>query len=125
MLNEEGYACGTDAAAEQDETCMLSRTEARRWDFDDTDFFTQPGDLWRVMSPDQQRRLADNLGAELGKCSAEIRERMVGLLEKCSPDYAQAVGAVAAPARPIAFSETATGGFCHDVRMPVQLVSIE
>jgi catalase len=54
--------------------------------------FVQPGDLFRLMRPDEKARLIENMAGSLGKVPREIQVRMVGHLMRADPEYGRGVG---------------------------------
>jgi catalase len=66
---------------------------ADRWDFraDDEDYFTQPGDLFRLMTPDAQQRLFDNTARALTGVPEQIKQRHVEHCTKADPAYGEGV----------------------------------
>lgn len=60
---------------------------------DADDYFTQAGDLFRLMSADQKAQLTNNIAGGLSHASSSIQERMLAQLEQADPDYAQMVKA--------------------------------
>jgi len=51
------------------------------------DDFVQPGNLYRLMTPDQKARLVSNIIGHLGKAKKEIQERQVVHFYRADPDY--------------------------------------
>jgi len=51
------------------------------------DDFEQPGNLYRLMTPDQKARLVSNIVGHLGKAKREIQERQVVHFYRSDPDY--------------------------------------
>jgi len=51
------------------------------------DDFVQPGNLYRLMTPDQKARLISNIVGHLGKARKDIQERQVQHFYKSDPDY--------------------------------------
>ena len=78
---------------------------AYNWNFhdDDKDYYTQPGNLFRLMSAQQQQVLFDNTAAELGSVDDQVRKRHIGNCLKADPAY----GAGVAKALGIALDEVA------------------
>ncbi len=76
---------------------------ADHWDFraDDDDYYTQPGKLFRLMSPEQQQVLFENTGRGMGDAPKEVKVRHIGNCLKADPAY----GAGVAAALGIALSE--------------------
>jgi len=66
---------------------------ADNWNFrdDDDDYYTQPGMLFRLMSPEQQRVLFENTAAELASVNDEVKKRHVGNCLKADPAYGKGV----------------------------------
>jgi catalase len=50
-----------------------------RWNFrdDDDDYYTQPGKLFRLMSPEQQKVLFENTARDMGDCDKQIKIRHI------------------------------------------------
>ncbi len=60
----------------------------------DDDFYTQPGDLYRLMSDDERERLVQNIAGSLGNVEEdEIKTREVTQFYKADPDYGRRVAA--------------------------------
>ncbi len=76
---------------------------AYSWNFrdDDDDYYTQPGNLFRLMSAQQQQVLFDNTAAELASVDDQVRKRHIGNCLKADPAY----GAGVAKALGIALNE--------------------
>jgi catalase len=66
---------------------------ADHWDFrkDDDDYYTQPGLLFRLMSPAQQKVLFENTARALGDAPKEIKIRHIGNCLKADPAYGKGV----------------------------------
>ncbi len=66
---------------------------ADHWDHraDDDDYYSQPGNLFRIMSPEQQQTLFDNTARELGDAPKEIKLRHIRHCLKADPAYGQGV----------------------------------
>ncbi len=66
---------------------------ADRWDFraDDDDYYTQPGKLFRLMTPAQQQVLFENTARNLGDAPDEIKLRHIGNCLKADPAYGKGV----------------------------------
>ena len=69
----------------------LSGAEAR-WNAreDDSDCFTQPGKLFRLMTPDQQAALFGNTARGMGGAPKSIKLRHIGNCLKADPAYGTA-----------------------------------
>jgi catalase len=57
----------------------------------DNDYYTQPGNLFRLMTMDARRRLIGNIVASMASVSREIQERQIRQFFKADPDYARGV----------------------------------
>jgi catalase len=67
---------------------------AAHWDHRvDDDYYRQPGDLFRKMTPAQQQVLFDNTARAIGGAAAHIQERYIGNCAKADPDYGAGVAA--------------------------------
>jgi catalase len=58
---------------------------------DGNDDYTQPGDLFRLMKPDQQQRLFKNVAAAMAGVPENIVQRQLGHFHKADPAYAAGV----------------------------------
>lgn len=58
---------------------------------DDSDYYTQPGNLFRLMTPEQQQRLFRNTAAEVGGAEKFIQERHITNCYKADPAYGKGV----------------------------------
>jgi catalase len=58
---------------------------------EDEDYFTQPGLLFRLMSPDQQKILFGNTGRAMGDAPREVKIRHIGNCQKADPAYGKGV----------------------------------
>ncbi len=63
------------------------------WDYreDDDDYYTQPGMLFRLMSPEQQQVLFENTARSVGGASVEIQKRHIANCLKADPAYGEGV----------------------------------
>ncbi len=68
---------------------------ADHWDFreDDDDYYTQPGKLFRLMSPEQQRVLFENTARAMGDAPKAIKVRHIGNCLKADAAYGEGVAA--------------------------------
>ncbi|NLE94867.1 MAG: catalase [Dehalococcoidia bacterium] len=66
---------------------------ADRWNFreDDHDYYTQPGKLYRLMSPEQQKVLFENTARNMAGVPKEIKLRHIGNCYKADPEYGKGV----------------------------------
>ncbi|MBO9706844.1 MAG: catalase [Caulobacter sp.] len=58
---------------------------------DGNDDYTQPGDLFRLMNPDQQRQLFDNIAAAMAGVPVEIQQRQLVHFHRADPAYGAGV----------------------------------
>lgn len=68
---------------------------ADHWDFrkDDADYYKQPGDLFRLMTPAQQQALFDNTARAMGDAPDFIKQRHIDNCSKADPTYGAGVAA--------------------------------
>ncbi len=66
---------------------------AAHWNFreDDEDYYTQPGNLFRLMSREQQQILFENTARAMGDIPEEIKRRHIGNCMKADPNYGKGV----------------------------------
>lgn len=66
---------------------------AHHYDFreDDADYYTQPGNLFRLMNEEQKQRLFNNTAAEVGGAEIFIQERHIQNCYKADPAYGAGV----------------------------------
>ncbi len=66
---------------------------ADHWNFrdDDDDYYTQPGLLFRLMTPAQQKVLFENTARAMGDAPKEIKVRHIGNCLKADPAYGKGV----------------------------------
>lgn len=66
---------------------------ADNWNFraDDSDYYTQPGKLFRLMSPEQQKALFENTARAMGDAPDEIKIRHIGNCNQADPAYGKGV----------------------------------
>jgi catalase len=57
----------------------------------DGDYYTQPGNLFRLMTPDAQERLCGNIAAGLGQVETRIQDLQINHFYKCDPKYGEGV----------------------------------
>lgn len=67
--------------------------DAARWDFpcDDKDYFEQPGQLFRIMTPEQKEALFGNTARAMGNAPKEIKLRHIRHCYKADPEYGKGV----------------------------------
>ena len=67
-------------------------TVAVTWyDNREEDNYTQAGDLFRIMSPDQKQQLFSNIAGGLAHASASVPERLLEQFEQADKEYASGV----------------------------------
>lgn len=64
-------------------------TDILRYDFreDDSDYYTQPGELFRAMTPDQQQVLFENTARNMGDSTLQIKHRHIYNCYQADPAY--------------------------------------
>ena len=55
------------------------------------DDYIQPGNLFRLMSPQQQQGLINNIAGSLMKAPKEIQEKMIAHFRKADPAYGDGI----------------------------------
>lgn len=82
-----------DAQPEYREPPLRINGSADFWNFreDDADYFKQPGDLFRLMSPAQQDVLFGNTARALGDAPEFIKQRHIDNCSKADPAYGAGV----------------------------------
>ena len=66
---------------------------ADHWDFreDDDDYYSQPGNLFRMMNPAQKEALFGNTARAMGDAPREVKIRHIGNCSKADPAYGEGV----------------------------------
>lgn len=66
---------------------------ADHWDFreDDDDYFTQPGNLFRLLTEEKQQLLFENTARDMGDIPVEIKHRHIRHCYKADPAYGEGV----------------------------------
>ena len=66
---------------------------AAHWNFrdDDDDYYSQPGKLFRLMSPAQQKALFENTARAMGDAPEEVKVRHIGNCFRADPAYGKGV----------------------------------
>ena len=65
---------------------------AARWDHrEDTDYYSQAGDLFRLMTPEQQQELFNNTADNVGGASEEVQRRHIANCTQADPAYGAGV----------------------------------
>jgi catalase len=67
--------------------------DAAKFNFreDDQDYYSQPGNLFRMLKPDAQQRLFENTARSIAKASKGVQDRHIGNCSKADPAYGQGV----------------------------------
>ncbi|MEP7289867.1 MAG: catalase [Chloroflexota bacterium] len=83
---------GPEQAPEYSEPPIPVDGEGARYNHrDGNDDYTQPGDLFRLMTPDEQARLLDNIAGSMMHIPTEIQMRQIAHFYKADPAYGQGV----------------------------------
>jgi catalase len=71
----------------------LPNATVARWSHreHDGDYYTQPGNLFRLMTPDAQQRLVENIAGSLGKVEKRIQDLQINHFYKCDPKYGEGI----------------------------------
>jgi len=70
---------------------MVSGTVARHDHRSDSDYYSQPGNLFRLMPADAQQRLIGNIVGSLGQAPTRIQELQIRHFYKADPAYGTGV----------------------------------
>jgi catalase len=66
--------------------------DAGHWDHrDDSDYFSQPGNLFRLMSADKQQLLFDNTARAILAASETVQQRHIQNCSKADPAYGEGI----------------------------------
>ena len=57
----------------------------------DDDYYSQPGALFRLMSPQQQQALFNNTAASVGGASVDIQKRHITHCFRADPAYGEGI----------------------------------
>ncbi|VGO08304.1 Catalase [plant metagenome] len=88
--NSYGQWRETPSAAEP--PLALDGQAADRWNHrEDTDYYSQPGALFRLMSDNQKQQLFDNIAAHMGDIPEVIKRRQLEHFRRADPAYAAGV----------------------------------
>ena len=68
-----------------------ARHDHRTGERGDEDYYTQPGNLFRLMTPDQQQRLFGNIARHMGSVPGEIQMRQLCHFFRADPNYGKGV----------------------------------
>ncbi len=93
---EVGYEPNSKGALQEQpdfsEPPLALEGSAARWNHrEDTDYYSQPGNLFRLMTPAQQQALFDNTARAVGGASKTIQERHIANCTKADPAYGAGV----------------------------------
>ena len=72
---------------------LATSGDADVFDNREEDNFTQAGNLFRIMSPDQQQQLFGNIAGALVHATSSVQERMLAQFEQADAAYAAGVRA--------------------------------
>lgn len=87
-----GPVDGNEVKDTMPEPALRISGDAGRYDRNaENDDYTQAGDLFRIMSEDQQHQLVDNIAGGLSQCSAAVQERMLTHFDQADPMYGSRV----------------------------------
>ncbi|TCK76028.1 catalase [Acidipila rosea] len=81
----------TENPAYKERPKQVSGTVARHNHRDDSDYYSQPGNLFRLMPADEKQRLIENIVGSLGQTPRNIQERQVEHFYKADPAYGEGV----------------------------------
>ena len=59
---------------------------------DDADYYSQAGDLYRLLKPDERERLCQNIAASMQGVPEDIKKLQVSHFTKADPEYGKRVG---------------------------------
>ncbi|MGE4338819.1 MAG: catalase-related domain-containing protein, partial [Pigmentiphaga sp.] len=59
----------------------------------DEDYFSQPGNLFRLMTPDEQQRLFENTARAIAGVSRDVQDRHIWHCTQADPAYGAGVAA--------------------------------
>jgi catalase len=82
----------TQDATYRERPRMISGTVDRHNHRDEGDYYTQPGNLFRLTPKDAQQRLISNIVGSLGQAPRHIQELQVTHFYKADPAYGEGVG---------------------------------
>ena len=92
-LHYEPNSYGNWEDSPEDNLPMEKGGDVYRYDFreDDSDYFTQPGMLFRGMTDDQKEVLFDNTARNMGDSTLQIKHRHIYHCYMADPDYGKGV----------------------------------
>lgn len=94
--SELHYSPNSYGAWEDDRSAELPTDkggDAKRWDFreDDSDYYSQPGELFRAMTPEQQLVLCENTARNMEDSTLQIKYRHIRNTYAADPAYGEGV----------------------------------
>lgn len=94
-LHYEPNSYGNWKDSPKDNLPLEKGGDVYRYDFreDDSDYFTQPGLLFRAMTPDQQKVLFANTARNMGDSTLQIKHRHIYHCYQADPEYGKGVAA--------------------------------
>ncbi|MBW4026075.1 MAG: catalase [Acidobacteria bacterium] len=81
----------TENPAYKERPKQVSGSVARHNHRDDSDYYSQPGNLFRLLPADEKQRLIENIVGSLGQTPRNIQERQVEHFYKADPAYGEGV----------------------------------
>ena len=72
---------------------LLEDAWVKAYDQSEEDYYTQAGDLFRLMNEDQKRQLVHNIAEGLAQANSSIQGRMLAQFSKADPEYVSLVQA--------------------------------
>ena len=76
-----------DASVTEPPLALEENAWVKAHDSQDEDNFTQAGNLYRIMSEDQQNQLAANIAGGLSQAQKGVQQTMLAQFEQADPDY--------------------------------------
>lgn len=94
--SELHYSPNSYGAWQDDQSAEQAADEGgtvKRWDFreDDSDYYTQPGQLFRAMTAEQQLVLCENTARNMGDSTLQIKYRHIRNCYAADPEYGKGV----------------------------------
>ncbi|THF88730.1 catalase [Deinococcus sp. KSM4-11] len=89
--NSFGGPVASGEAVQEPPRKLTGAADRYGWPETDEDYFAQPGALFRLMKPDEQKRVYGNYARHLGATPAFIQDRYLGHLDKVDPNLGQGV----------------------------------
>jgi catalase len=83
--NSFGGAAEFSDSVQEPPIKLGNRADRYGWPETDEDYYGQPGELFRMMRPEEQARVYDNFARHLGGAAAFVRERYLGHLDNVDP----------------------------------------